>query len=460
MALRYLVYSPTKRKFHAQAVDGRVYLFGTYYEQVQRLQLPLSEQHGLPPALAGVGTLSFDTQQELLWIGSNSGRITSYYGADVQKYTSLQAHPPQEGSVAQFLFNERGVISLASRSVTTQYEYMMMKFCRYICAGTNSGAVHFMDPETLKLAKSWQAHSAKLSDMDARNNYLVTCGWSVRPYGPPTLESFAKVYDLRKLEMLPPIPFHGGAAWVQMHPKLSTTSILSSTHGQLQVVDLMNPNTSNLHQANLGNYMSHLVLAPSGAAWALADLDGVVQIWAASRSKLQYTESPTPTEFADEIYPLPLMSIDSDLNSANGPWQRPFSTVGMPYYREKLLSAWSEDPVFEIGFLPPKIDPDIFKHLSPAGVGFRAPNPRKTLRNQMERLSIVDSDGIALAAPKFLSEKNRDANGEMDKERRISDAEAFTNPGLAGSTKADVPVMYRLMEIKYSRYGVDDFDFG
>lgn len=78
----------------------------------------------------------------------------------------------------------------------------------------------------------------------------------------------------------------------------------------------------------------------------------------------------------------------------------------------------------------------------------------------MDRMSIVSSDGTALAVPKFLSEKNRDASSEMEKERRISDAEAFTKPDLTGSTKADVPVMYRLMEIKYSRYGVDDFDFG
>lgn len=201
---------------------------------------------------------------------------------------------------------------LTDIQVTTQYEYMMMKFCRYVCAGTNSGAVHFMDPDTLRLTKVWQAHSDTLSDMDAQNNYLVTCGWSVRPYGPPTLEGFAKVYDLRKLEMLPPIPFHGGAAFIRMHPKLSTTSILSSNTGRLQVVDLMNPNTSDLHQANL-NYMSHLVLAPSGAAWALADFDGVIQIWAASRSKLQYTESAAPTEFADEVFPLPPMSVHSDL---------------------------------------------------------------------------------------------------------------------------------------------------
>lgn len=132
----------------------------------------------------------------------------------------------------------------------------------------------------------------------------------------------------------------------------------------------------------------------------------------------------------------------------------------MPYYREKLLSVWSEDPIYEVGFLPPKVDPDILKHMSPSGFGYRAHNPKKTLRNQLDRPSIVDSNGMAITTPKFLSERSHEANGKMEQERRISDAEAFTNPSLTGSTKADVPVMYRLMEIKYSRYGVDDFDFG
>ncbi|KAL8715926.1 MAG: hypothetical protein Q9220_000593 [cf. Caloplaca sp. 1 TL-2023] len=287
--------------------------------------------------------------------------------------------------------------------------------------------------------------------MDAQDSYLVTCGWAIRPHGPPTLESFAKVYDLKKFEQLAPISSQGGAAYVQMHPKLSTTSILGSMHGRLQVVDLMNPNTSTLHQANISHCMSHLVIAPSGNAWALVDVGGAVLIWGNPGSKIRYTELMAPTEFADEI-PAPLhMGVDSDF---------PFSTVGMPFYREKLLSAWSEDPVYEVGFLPPTIDPDVLKHMSLSAVGFQSRNPRKALRNQMDRLSIVDPNGMALAAPKFLSEKNHDAQSEVEKERRISDAEAFTKTGLIGSTKAEVPVMYRLMEIKYSRYGVDDFDFG
>lgn len=163
--------------------------------------------------------------------------------------------------------------------------------------------------------------------MDARNNYLVTCGSSTRPYGPPMLDILAKVFDLRKLEQLAPIPFPGGAAFVQMHPKMSTTSVVASTTGQLQVVDLMNPNTSNIHQARLSSYMVNLVLAPSGAVWALADQENSIHIWGSSHKKLQFTEFMNPVEYADEGAPLPHMPVNTDLyvplppGARAGPWQ-------------------------------------------------------------------------------------------------------------------------------------------
>ena len=187
-----------------------------------------------------------------------------------------------------------------------------MKFCRYVCAGTNTGSVNFLDPETLTIVKSWQAHTASINDMDAQNNYLVTCGWSTRPYGPPMLDILAKVFDLRKLEQLPPIPFPGGAAFVQMHPKMSTTSVVASQSGQLQVVDLMNPNTSHLHQANLSSYMLNLILAPSGAAWALTDQENAVHLWG-SHKKLHFAEYTNLTEFEDEVTQLPPMSLITNL---------------------------------------------------------------------------------------------------------------------------------------------------
>ena len=112
------------------------------------------------------------------------------------------------------------------------------------------------------------------------------------------LDPLANVFDLRTLVPLPPIPFHAGAAYVRMHPRMSTTGIVASQTGQMQVVDLMNPNTVNLRQAVVSSYLTHLELAPSGEALALADADCSIHLWG-SPSKIHFTEIAAPTEFAD-----------------------------------------------------------------------------------------------------------------------------------------------------------------
>lgn len=66
-----------------------------------------------------------------------------------------------------------------------------------------------------------------------------------------------------------------------------------------------------------------------------------------------------------------------------------------------------------------------------------------------------------LKAPKFLSEKAREsAKSEshgLGEGPNVSNAVADNE---TDSKKSDVPVMYRNVEIKYSKFGVDDFDFG
>lgn len=182
-----------------------------------------------------------------------------------------------------------------------------MKLSRYICAATGSGTVNFLDPTTFKVVKSWRAHAGGINDMDAQNNLLVTCGYSPRQRQGFMLDPLANVFDLKALTPLPPIPFHAGAAFVRMHPRMSTTGIVASQTGQMQVVDLMNPNTVNLRHAMVSSYLTNLELAPSGEALALADADCSIHLWG-SPSKIHFAELVVPTEFANA--PSTPVSID------------------------------------------------------------------------------------------------------------------------------------------------------
>lgn len=138
----------------------------------------------------------------------------------------------------------------------------------------------------------------------------------------------------------------------------------------------------------------------------------------------------------------------------------PLNIVGMPYYRELLLSAWPSHIVSEVGAPPAKIDPAITSNLKRTEIGAYAPFPRKTRRYQVEDTRAVQRAHDTLTAPRFLSEKAKDGSDRPSSDRRMSDAlEALGDLALDGTTRREVPVMYRNVEIKYSKFGVDDFDF-
>lgn len=133
--------------------------------------------------------------------------------------------------------------------------------------------------------------------------------------------------------------------------------------------------------------------------------------------------------------------------------------IGMPYYHERLLSAWPSHLVFEVGSPPAPVDPSLISYLRPAEIGHYAPNPKKTRRNQVENTRALASTEPALIAPKFLSEKAREQS-RAKSEGSISDtADALAGAKLNGETEDDPLLKYSNVEIKYSRFGVDDFDF-
>ncbi|KAL5366213.1 PAB-dependent poly(A)-specific ribonuclease subunit pan2 [Aspergillus floccosus] len=470
------------------------------WDELSRIPVPPPSPHALPTVAT---TVAFDDVMELLWVGNEYGRITSFYGPELQRYTSVRAHPVAEGIVRQILFHERGVISLSSRSVhmitrrgltqwhvtheemvdlrcmsftaqlnrvivagcqkvmftididkgvivdklPTEYNYTMMKKSRYLCAATDTGSVNALSLSDFRVVKSWKAHGTAVNDMDARNDLLVTCGFSVRHLGSPIVDPLANVYDLKTLSPLPPIPFHAGAAYVRMHPKLSTTSFVASQTGQLQVVDLMNPNSINLRQANV-SFMLGIDISPSGEALAINDAECMVHLWG-SPAKIHFNEMSKEVELADVTHRPPPLDWSPDT---------PLSMIGMPYYHERLFSAWPSHLVFEVGSPPAPIDAGLIPYLRPAELGHCAPNPKKTRRYQVENTRAVATAEPALIAPKFLSEKAREQSKKSDSSVAEA-AGALAGAKLNGEAEDDPLLKYSNVEIKYSRFGVDDFDF-
>jgi len=91
-------------------------------------------------------------------------------------------------------------------------------------------------------------------------------------------------------------------------------------------------------------------------------------------------------------------------------------------------------------------------------------NTRGVRRNQVENTRAAEKSSASIQPPKFLSEKSREsanASGSGSapggSAEEISDILAMAE---LESLKSDAPTMYRTVEIKFSKFGVDDFDFG
>jgi PAB-dependent poly(A)-specific ribonuclease subunit 2 len=132
----------------------------------------------------------------------------------------------------------------------------------------------------------------------------------------------------------------------------------------------------------------------------------------------------------------------------------------MPFYREQLLSAWPSHMIFEIGAPPPKLDTQLMSSFKATEWGGYGRLARTVRRNQVENTRTTEKAATSLQVPKFLSEKARETANDAIVERRISDVADAIGVTELSSLKAEVPPMYRNVEIKYSKFGVDDFDFG
>ena len=263
-------------------------------------------------------------------------------------------------------------------------------------------------------------------------------------------DPLAKVFDLKNLTPVAPIPFYLGAAYVRMHPRMTTTAVIAGRNGQVQFVDIKKHNIVKMSMVHLvDSYLTALEFASSSEAMALSDSSCCVQLWG-SPAGIRFTTYGTESVFADQEFHTDF-SIDWDGDT-------PLNTIGMPHYREVLLSAWPSNMLFEVGAPPAKLDSDVLANLTETKFGSYAPNPRKKRRNQAVNTRLSEKN--AFKGPRFLSEQAKEGETNSMKSRRMSEVlDSLSAVTVDGAQQADVPLIYRSLEIKYSKFGVEDFDF-
>lgn len=369
------------------------------------------------------------------------------------------------------------------RQLETENHYTMMKRnSRFICAATTHGTVDIIDPATFAVLKSWTAHSAFIHDMDVQADFLVTCGATLKQQGAVMFDPYVNLFDLKQMTSMAPIPFPPCAAFVRMHPRMVTTAIVASTSGQIHIIDLMSPNTSSVKQANIVSFLTHIEISPTGEALVLADSDCYMHLWG-SPSGIQFSEYPvmieteTPEEphketewedWSDEENEEPyvtrfgIVERREERPDTLTRQRLPLNIVGMPYYREALLSAFP-DGISDVGAPPPRYETTYLENMTSFEYGWYAPNAAGTLPNQVEDTRKEEKPTQTIQAPKFLSDRSRDSkssgvmaahSGSMDGTPDILESLELASLG------PEAPGMYRTVEIKFSKFGVDDFDFG
>ncbi|KAI8801403.1 ubiquitin carboxyl-terminal hydrolase-domain-containing protein [Cladochytrium replicatum] len=328
-------------------------------------------------------------------------------------------------------------------------DVVVMKQSRLVCCGTTTGRVMLKDPRSFNTEHVIEAHTGTISDMDVVGNTIVTCGFSQRA-GQMVIDPLVKIYDMRTLKTLPPVSFPGGPALLKFHPKLTSTIYTASQSGQFQVCDLGNPSQNvEFYQVDLSGYLTALDISSSGEVLSFGDSTGVVHLWT-EKNDAKINPYSRSSELPSPAAPVPNIRVTDD---------SPLSLIGMPYYNSPLLSGSWANLTFEVGRAPPRIPPEVLPNMKMIQFVGYAPNPGNFKRNQ-QLVHSHRSRKNSHFAPKFRSEQEREKyfgkNGQLTSQEDVASAYASST----STNKNGVPRSHRRVEIKYSRFGVEDFDFG
>ncbi|KAJ6546999.1 ubiquitin carboxyl-terminal hydrolase-domain-containing protein [Mycena capillaripes] len=442
-----------------------------------------------------VTALSFDPVSDTLWVGSNSGSVAAYHGTGgvrgvsfpvggqlaVSKILAGDNYVRAMGVAGEGLgswakggtnkwfcrppptlttFSNTSMASPVLAASSTSSELLLLNSMTgsilrqastpslishlefshsAILSGASDGYIRTHDPRTALNRPESQilAHYSGIQGLQTTGNYVFTIGLGVtRRQARPFPDPLVKVYDLRKMRPLPPIPFSSTPAFISILPKRPSTVVVASNQGLINIVD-MSTAASEFYQLDLTSYITSMALSPTGAYMACGDAEGIVHLMSQidEEGSLPFNGfDGQPVEWADTPASLP----DIEWTDST-----PLNSIGLPYYESRLLSSWT--PLFistPLNYPPPaKIPPQILT-------------------------TMKLNDNIAYAAlPRELKGRRNMVSGSRNKKGRFRSGKSRADEPDPDTptweySGSSIPRIYRKVEIEYSKFGVEDFDFG
>uniref|UniRef100_A0A8C9WSJ6 PAN2-PAN3 deadenylation complex catalytic subunit PAN2 n=1 Tax=Scleropages formosus TaxID=113540 RepID=A0A8C9WSJ6_SCLFO len=458
-------------------------------ESVHLLEGMFSELHSVVAEVGiPVTAAHFDLQEELLWMGNHRGHASSFFGTTMGRYSSFQVHATDDVRNIQSL--ETGVLFLTknnlkglTRGGLIMFDYPMEESAdmhsllltdnntllmgglqNYVCevdlntvqetqrftvevpgvaimrqsnrsffCGHTSGKVSLRDPRTFKLEQQFDAFSGSLSDFDVHGNLLVACGFSSRGLNGLACDRFLMVYDLRMMRAVTPLQVHVDPLFLRFIPTYTSRLVIISQTGQCQFCEPTGlANLADIFHVNtVGQLLMSFDVSSSKQALVFGDSGGCVHLWS-DAPEVSFNGYSRDTDFA-----LPCM-VDS---MPHLDWNHdllPLSLIPMPLTStEPLLSDWLTALASPSPRRAPAVDPEILRTMKTVGFIGYAPNPRTRLRNQVPY-------------------KVKEAELEYDSYNQVPESPLGRDeePHLHM-----VPKKYRKVTIKYSKLGLEDFDF-
>ncbi|KAJ8326211.1 poly(A)-specific ribonuclease [Batrachochytrium dendrobatidis] len=474
------------------------------WEERHRLHVPIAVRSS-----PGLSCIAFDPYEELVWIGDVSGQVTSFLniGDASPRYTSFPAHHGVPAS--QLLIHDSGVISLSSKnvrftsrcgiqrwnklmsdarcmsftntssqlhvvgspttlSVVNMYRgtivneisldepIVAMKQGKFMAHATESGRVQFLDPRTMEIEHTILAHAGGILSMDIIGNTMATCGYSIRN-GALLPDRLIKLYDIRTMRALSPIPFSVGPEHVRFHPKQPSRLLILSKTGAVQICDITSPNYTGVTfiRADMPGMISSMDISSNSDAFAVGDTTNSCAVFS-THETIRYNPYSRQSEYRSMFVDKSTVEIGDDT---------PLSAVGMPRYTSELLSAWPNSLLINVGRPQPRIPPEVLKNVKMSDfVGYVQDMPLK--RNQNLIMSIRASTPTCaspgLSGPKFRSQQQRDRLHRKFKTEGHSAKSSLKSPETNDPSLQESEISeyhWHKIEIKYSKFGVEDFDF-